>query len=65
MTEDGPALESNPPSDWVLRFAPEVPKEGQVLDLACGTGRHTQLFLKLGHPVPQGGRVFCALVPCW
>ena len=30
-------------SPWVARFAPLVP-DGEVLDLACGTGRHTLLF---------------------
>jgi SAM-dependent methyltransferase len=28
-----------------------VPLDGAVLDLACGAGRHTRLFLELGHPV--------------
>lgn len=37
-------------SPWVARFAPLVP-EGEVLDLACGGGRHTHLFAALGHPV--------------
>jgi SAM-dependent methyltransferase len=35
----------------VLRFAPRVPKGGAVLDLACGGGRHSRLFLGRGHPV--------------
>jgi SAM-dependent methyltransferase len=39
------------PSPWVLRFAGRVPAGGRVLDLACGGGRHTRLFLELGHPV--------------
>jgi SAM-dependent methyltransferase len=39
------------PSPWVLRFAGQVPAGGRVLDLACGGGRHTRLFLDLGHPV--------------
>ena len=38
------------PSPWVSRFAPLVP-EGEVLDLACGSGRHARLFAGLGHPV--------------
>jgi SAM-dependent methyltransferase len=37
-------------SSWVRRFAPLVP-EGEVLDLACGSGRHARLFAALGHPV--------------
>ncbi len=39
------------PSPWVLRFAERVPEAGPVLDLACGGGRHTRLFLARGHPV--------------
>lgn len=39
------------PSAWVVRFAPLVPAGAPVLDLACGAGRHTRLFLELGHPV--------------
>ncbi|MEW6369481.1 MAG: class I SAM-dependent methyltransferase [Pseudomonadota bacterium] len=38
------------PSHWVGRFAPLVPA-GEVLDLACGSGRHARLFARLGHPV--------------
>ena len=39
------------PSAWVARFAGCVPAGGTVLDLACGGGRHTALFLDRGHPV--------------
>ena len=38
------------PSAWVRRFAPLVPT-GEVLDLACGSGRHARLFAQRGHPV--------------
>jgi SAM-dependent methyltransferase len=38
------------PSAWVRRFAASVPA-GEVLDLACGSGRHARLFAALGHPV--------------
>ena len=38
-------------SDWVARFASAVPDGGAVLDLACGTGRHSRFFLERGHPV--------------
>lgn len=38
-------------SAWVRRFAALVPAGGPVLDLACGGGRHTRLFLDLGYPV--------------
>jgi SAM-dependent methyltransferase len=38
------------PSPWVQRFARLVPP-GEVLDLACGSGRHARLIAALGHPV--------------
>ncbi len=37
-------------SAWVRRFAPMVPA-GKVLDLACGSGRHSRLFLDAGMQV--------------
>lgn len=39
------------PSGWILRFAALIPAGGAVLDLACGGGRHSRLFLERGHPV--------------
>lgn len=42
--------ESDAPSNWVSRFAPLIPA-GEVLDLACGSGRHARLLAGLGHPV--------------
>ena len=39
------------PSPWINRFAGFIAPQGQVLDLACGGGRHARLFLDLGHPV--------------
>ena len=39
------------PSPWVVRFAPLVPANGMVLDLACGNGRHARHFLARGHAV--------------
>jgi SAM-dependent methyltransferase len=39
----------NPPSPWITRFS--VQANGPVLDVACGSGRHTRLFLELGHDV--------------
>jgi SAM-dependent methyltransferase len=43
--------ESLPPSPWVLRHAGLVPAGRPVLDLACGSGRHSAVFLGVGHPV--------------
>jgi SAM-dependent methyltransferase len=37
-------------SIWVARWAPGIPP-GEVLDLACGSGRHARLLAGLGHPV--------------
>jgi SAM-dependent methyltransferase len=37
-------------SPWVRRFASLVPA-GEVLDLACGYGRHARLFFESGHKV--------------
>lgn len=39
------------PSEWVLRFASEIPAGGSVLDVACGGGRHARYFAARGHPV--------------
>jgi SAM-dependent methyltransferase len=36
------------PSVWVQRYAPLVPG-GEVLDLACGSGRHSRYMQALGH----------------
>jgi SAM-dependent methyltransferase len=38
------------PSAWVTRFAPLIPL-GEVLDLACGSGRHARFLAGLGHRV--------------
>ncbi len=53
----GPAT----PSAWLKRFASLAPPGGRVLDLACGGGRHTRLFLGLGHPVTAIDRNVCHL----
>ena len=39
------------PSAWVERFAPQIAPGGQVLDLACGGGRHAKLLAAMGHRV--------------
>jgi len=38
-------------SDWIRRWSHLVPAGGQVLDLACGHGRHVRWFAARGHPV--------------
>lgn len=35
------------PSEWVVRWAPLI-RTGTVLDVACGEGRHSRLFLEQG-----------------
>ncbi|MEM7169687.1 MAG: SAM-dependent methyltransferase [Pseudomonadota bacterium] len=39
------------PSPWIVRFADHIPAQGRVLDLACGSGRHSRFFYGLGHPI--------------
>lgn len=39
---------SLPPSDWVRRWTPLIPREGTVLDLACGRGRHLRWLASCG-----------------
>ena len=48
-------------SPWVKRFASIVPKEGVVLDLACGAGRHSALLASEGHAVLAVDRDISAL----
>ncbi|MEJ5149952.1 class I SAM-dependent methyltransferase [Comamonas sp. MYb396] len=36
------------PSPWITRFAPVLPAGGQVLDLACGQGRHARYLQAQG-----------------
>ncbi len=36
------------PSEWLLRFADLIPTDGEVLDVACGSGRHTRFLLERG-----------------
>src|SRR5262245_55639293 len=38
-------------SSWVTRFAPLIADGGEVLDLACGGGRHERWLAACGHPV--------------
>jgi SAM-dependent methyltransferase len=38
------------PSPWVVRFAPLI-EPGEVLDLACGGGRHARFLAARGHAV--------------
>jgi SAM-dependent methyltransferase len=39
------------PSPWVCRFASLIPAGGEVLDLACGAGRHARYLATRGYRV--------------
>jgi SAM-dependent methyltransferase len=45
-----PTIETEAISGWLRRWAPLIPG-GEVLDLACGAGRHARHLVSLGHPV--------------
>ena len=40
----------------MIRFAPLIPQSGEILDLACGGGRHSRLVLDLGYRVVAADR---------
>lgn len=42
---------SQAPSTWIQRWSHLVPAGGEVLDIACGQGRHLRWFAGRGHPV--------------
>jgi SAM-dependent methyltransferase len=44
-------LTEAPASPWVCRFAPLIRPGGEVLDLACGQGRHTRWLAGAGYRV--------------
>lgn len=39
------------PSGWVTRFGTRIPASAQILDVACGAGRHSNWFADRGHRV--------------
>lgn len=39
------------PSEWVARWARTIMPGGEVLDLACGSGRHSRFLVSLGFRV--------------
>lgn len=49
MSNSHTALEEASP--WIRRFVSAIPKNGVVLDLACGAGRHTHFLLNAGFAV--------------
>ncbi len=52
-----------PPSPWMERFAPLVPADSTVVDVACGSGRHSELFLGRGCHVTAIDRDVSRLQP--
>ena len=49
------------PSPWIVRWTHLVPAGGDVLDLACGGGRHVRWFAERGHAVTAVDRDGAAL----
>jgi len=49
------------PSAWVRRWAGLIPPQGRVLDLPCGSGRHTRYLTQLDHPVEAVDRDLSSL----
>lgn len=49
------------PSLWVQRFAPLIAAGGNVLDLACGGGRHARLLASRGYAIEAVDRDAAAL----
>lgn len=54
---------SERPSDWLLRWAHLLPAGGQVLDLACGSGRHVRWLAAQGLRVTALDRDAPAVAP--
>ena len=51
MPSGNKLTEMIPPSPWVERHLREIPAGQEVLDLACGSGRHTRLLADHFYPV--------------
>ena len=58
-----PATAIAPPSDWVVRWTPLLPPGAQVLDVACGHGRHVHWLHRAGHHVTAIDRESELLAP--
>ena len=58
-----PAHASAPLSDWVVRWTPLLPPGAQVLDLACGHGRHVHWLVGAAHHVTAVDRDPALLAP--
>ena len=58
-----PAQAAAPPSDWVVRWTPLLPPGAQVLDVACGHGRHVHWLAGAGHRITAIDRDPALLTP--
>ena len=45
---DNPAHDIRAPSPWIMRWCERLPSGSDVLDLACGLGRHSRALAALG-----------------
>jgi SAM-dependent methyltransferase len=54
-------LLGNKPSSWVVKHLSLIPKDGQILDLACGHGRHSLYAAQEGYRVDAIDRDSSAL----
>ncbi|HEY4037259.1 MAG TPA: class I SAM-dependent methyltransferase [Burkholderiaceae bacterium] len=43
--------DARPPSEWILRWCARLAPGSDVLDVACGSGRHSRALAALGHRV--------------
>ena len=51
MSKKSPSHQTMPPLDWIVQHAGQIAAPGNVLDVACGRGRHTRYLLSLGYRV--------------
>jgi SAM-dependent methyltransferase len=58
-----PDADAAPPSDWIVRWTPLLPPAAQVLDVACGRGRHVRWLASAGHRVTAVDRDAALLAP--
>jgi len=58
-----PAHAAAAPSDWLVRWTPLLPPGAQVLDVACGHGRHVYWLAAAGHRVTAVDRDPALLAP--
>jgi len=61
--DPNPAHAIAAPSDWVVRWTPLLPPRAQVLDVACGHGRHVHWLAAAGHRVTAVDRDPALLAP--